>query len=179
MQGRLISLVTPNRDRVVGYSSIGLFRSPLNKAEKKQLLRLARKSVVDYVTERKRATVKVDNPKLRADGAVFVTIKRNGRLRGCVGNIIPINPLYESVMKNSIAACSNDSRFPPMTPSELYDMEIEVSILSPLVPLKDPRTVQVGRDGLYLVRGGRGRTPSSAGADSVRMGPHYLPRTAL
>ena len=106
--------VTNDRNRVVGYASIGVYKSLLTEEEKKELLGLARNTVTEYVTNGKVPEIEMKNPKLKADGAVFVTIKRNGLLRGCIGHIQPIMPLYQSVVKNAVAACSSDPRFPSM-----------------------------------------------------------------
>jgi AmmeMemoRadiSam system protein B/AmmeMemoRadiSam system protein A len=145
--------VTNEKDKVVGYASIGLYKNPLTEGEKKELLSLARNTITEYVTNGKVSEVEMKNPKLKADGAVFVTIKRNGLLRGCIGHIQPIMPLYQSVIKNAVAACSSDPRFPSMKKDELKDMDIEVSVLSPLEPLKDVKNVQVGKHGLVIVKG--------------------------
>ena len=145
--------VTNDRNRVVGYASIGVYKSLLTEEEKKELLGLARNTVTEYVTNGKVPEIEMKNPKLKADGAVFVTIKRNGLLRGCIGHIQPIMPLYQSVVKNAVAACSSDPRFPSMKKDELKDMDVEVSVLSPLEPLKDVKNVQVGKHGLVIVKG--------------------------
>lgn len=145
--------VTGDRSKVVGYASIGLYKSPLTEEEKRELLNLARNAISEYVTNGKVPEVEMKNPKLKADGAVFVTVKRNGSLRGCIGHIQPTMPLYQSVIKNAIAACSSDRRFPPMKKDELKDMDVEVSVLSPLEPLKDVRNIQVGKHGLIIVKG--------------------------
>ncbi|MEW6417475.1 MAG: AmmeMemoRadiSam system protein B [Nitrospirota bacterium] len=145
--------VTNDRNRVVGYASIGLYKSLLTEKEKKELLGLARNTITEYVTNGKVSEIEMKNPKLKADGAVFVTIKRNGLLRGCIGHIQPIMPLYQSVIKNAVAACSSDLRFTPMKKDELNDMDVEVSVLSPLEPLKDVKNVQVGKHGLVIVKG--------------------------
>ncbi len=145
--------VTNDRNRVVGYASIGVYKSLLTEEEKKELLGLARNTITEYVTNGKVPEIEMKNPKLKADGAVFVTIKRNGLLRGCIGHIQPMMPLYQSVIKNAVAACSSDRRFPQMKKDELKDMDVEVSVLSPLEPLKDVRNIQVGKHGLVIVKG--------------------------
>ena len=145
--------VTNDRNRVVGYASIGVYKSLLTEEEKKELLGLARNTVTEYVTNGKVPEIEMKNPKLKADGAVFVTIKRNGLLRGCIGHIQPTMPLYQSVIRNAAAACSSDRRFTPMKKDELKDMDVEVSVLSPLEPLKDVKNVQVGKHGLVIVKG--------------------------
>jgi AmmeMemoRadiSam system protein B/AmmeMemoRadiSam system protein A len=145
--------VTNDRDKVVGYASIGLYKTPFTEEEKKELLALARNSIAGYVTNGKAPEIEMKNPKLKAEGAVFVTIKKNGSLRGCIGHIQPIMPLYQSVIKNAISACSSDPRFPPMRKEELKDIDIEISILSTLEPLKDVKSIQIGKHGLFIVKG--------------------------
>jgi AmmeMemoRadiSam system protein B/AmmeMemoRadiSam system protein A len=144
--------VTGEKDKVVGYASIGLYKSPYTEEEKKELLALARKAVTEYVTNGKSPETEVKNQKFKTDGAVFVTIKENGSLRGCIGHIQAIMPLYQSIMRNAVAACSSDPRFPPMKKEELKDMEIEISILSPFMSLKDVKDIQVGKHGLYIIK---------------------------
>ena len=144
--------VTAEKDKVVGYASIGLYKSLYTEAEKKELLSIARNAVTEYVTNRKNPETEIKNPKFKTDGAVFVTIKENGSLRGCIGHIQAIMPLYQSIIKNAVAACSSDPRFPPMKKEELKDMDIEISILSPFMPLKDVKDIQVGKHGLYIVK---------------------------
>ena len=144
--------VTGEKDKVVGYASIGLYKSPYTEGEKKKLLALARNTVTEYVTNGKSSEPEVKNQKFRTEGAVFVTIKENGSLRGCIGHIQAIMPLYQSIMRNAVAACSSDPRFPPMKKEDLKDMEIEISILSPLKLLKNIKDIQVGKHGLYIVK---------------------------
>lgn len=145
--------VTDEKHRVVGYASIGLYNNPITEGEKKELLKLARDTIAGYVTKGKVPELEINTPRLKADGAVFVTIKINGLLRGCIGHIQPVTPLYQSVIRNAVAACSSDPRFPPMKEEELKYMDVEVSILSPLRPLKDVKNIQVGKHGLFIVKG--------------------------
>jgi len=148
--------VTGDTSQVVGYAAMGIYKGELTKGEKGELLSIARKSIETHVLTGKPPSFDIKNPKLKAYGAVFVTVKRNGSLRGCIGHIQPITPLYQSVMKNAIAASSSDPRFPPMKKEELKDMDIEISVLSPLEAVKDIKNIQVGKHGLYLVKGMQG-----------------------
>ncbi len=145
--------VTGEKDKVVGYASIGLYKNPFTEVEKKELLAIARNAITEYVTNGKAPEIEIKNPKFKTDGAVFVTIKEKGSLRGCIGHIQAMMPLYKSIINNAIAACSSDPRFPPMTKDELKNMDIEISILSPLMPLKDVKNIQVGKHGLYIMKG--------------------------
>lgn len=144
--------VTGEKDKVVGYASIGLYKSPYTDGDKKELLALARNAVTGYVTNGKNPEIEIKKPKFKTDGAVFVTIKEKGSLRGCIGHIQAIMPLYQSIINNAVAACSSDPRFPPMKKEELKDMEIEISILSPFMPLKEVKDIQVGKHGLYIIK---------------------------
>ena len=146
--------VTGDRSQVVGYGAMGIYRSPLADQQKQELLKLARRTVVEYVKHRKAPEPAMNDPRLLANGATFVTINRMHQLRGCIGNIQPVMPLYRSVIRNAVAASSQDPRFPPMTADEVSDMEIEVTVLSPLEPLSDIGDVSIGTHGLYIVKDG-------------------------
>ncbi|MEW6002625.1 MAG: AmmeMemoRadiSam system protein B [Nitrospirota bacterium] len=145
--------ITNDRNRVVGYASMGLYRNLYTEEEKKELLAMAKNAIREYVINGKVSELEMNNPKLKTDTAVFVTIKTNGSLRGCIGHIQPVMPLYQSVVKNAIAACSKDPRFPPIKQEELKEMDLEISILSPLKPLRDMKDIQIGKHGLYIVKG--------------------------
>lgn len=145
--------VTGDKTRVVGYAAMGIYRSSLTAEEKQQLLSLARKTITEYISTGKVPDPPVPGPRLAANAAAFVTINRQGTLRGCIGTMQPVMPLYKSVVANAVAASSRDPRFPPMKRSELTDMEVEVSVLSPFEKLDDASRVQIGRHGLYLVKG--------------------------
>jgi AmmeMemoRadiSam system protein A len=82
-----------------------------------------------------------------------VTITKHGALRGCIGYTTPVLPLYETVRDVAAFAATRDPRFPAVTESELSELEYEISVLSPLHYLNDPKTVRVGQDGLLLQRG--------------------------
>jgi AmmeMemoRadiSam system protein A len=83
---------------------------------------------------------------------VFVTLHRRGQLRGCVGQIEACGPLGEVVERCAIAAAEEDPRFAPVKPAEVAELEIEISLLSPLEPVA-PAAIEVGRHGLVVERG--------------------------
>jgi AmmeMemoRadiSam system protein B/AmmeMemoRadiSam system protein A len=147
--------VTGEKERVVGYTSIGLYKSPLTDADRASLLSLARKTVHEYVSHGTMPETGINNPKLNSDGAVFVTLHKNGSLRGCIGHVHPVMPLFRSVMENAVAASSRDPRFPPVTKEELSDISVEISVLSPLRKLKATDDIEIGRHGLLIRKGGR------------------------
>ena len=147
--------VTGDHGRVVGYVSAGLFIEPQTDDSHRELLRIARQTITSYVSDGTIPKHKVSDQRFRADGAVFVTINTHGRLRGCIGDVQSFRPLLDSVVGNAVKACSKDHRFPPMSPHELKDMALEISILSHLTPVGDIEEIEVGRHGLLLSKAGR------------------------
>ena len=154
------------KDRVVGYGSAVLTLPAsgggtkmtseyLSAADKKELLAIARKTVEEFVRTGKAPAFTENSDVLKRDGAAFVTLREKGDLRGCIGHVVAREPLYLCVRDMAVAAASEDPRFPPVRPEELKNIEIEVSVLTPMAPVKDPATIQVGRDGLMIRKGFR------------------------
>lgn len=129
--------------------------SYLDAAQRKYLLGIARRTLEAYVGEGKAPIEEGAQGKLAAPGAAFVTLTKNGRLRGCIGYTEAVAPLFKVVQECAVAAATEDPRFPPVSPGELPSLRIEISVLTPLFPLR-PEEVEVGRHGL-LVRQGRMR----------------------
>ncbi|MBI4843478.1 MAG: AmmeMemoRadiSam system protein B [Nitrospirae bacterium] len=147
--------VTGDKGRVVGYAAMGIYKSFLSEGEKKILLQLAKDTVNSYVKDGKTPSSNTDKKRLKSNGATFVTIREHGVLRGCIGNIVPTMPLYDSVISNSVSAASRDPRFQPVSADELDKIEVEVTILSPLELVKDTNAIVVGKHGLYIKKDGR------------------------
>ncbi|MGA1979122.1 MAG: AmmeMemoRadiSam system protein B [Sedimentisphaerales bacterium] len=131
----------------------------LSGEDKKQLLALARKSLV-YFLRRQRApeaselNVTVSDA-MKCQRAAFVTLKENSQLRGCIGDIFPRQPLYKSVISNAINAGVNDRRFPTVTETECNNITIEISALTPPAPIASPDKIRIGMDGVVLNKNGR------------------------
>ena len=144
------------RSRVVGYAAIAAVVPPcdLSESQKETLLKLSRATLVAHVGKKAIPSLP-DDPGLKHDGAVFVTLKKGGALRGCIGHILARGPLDSSVRDMTIAASSGDPRFPPVRPEELNDINIEISVLSPPRELADPEAVRVGTDGLIIQEGSK------------------------
>jgi AmmeMemoRadiSam system protein A len=111
----------------------------ISEEEGKALVFLARKAIEEYLNNGviiDLTDIPFENWKKK--GASFVTLenKYTGQLRGCIGSIIPVQPLYKDVIRNAIAAATQDPRFPPVTVEELPDIRVKVSILSFPQPLK-------------------------------------------
>ena len=128
--------------------------SPLAEREKQLLLELARRALVAGVEKREPIQDFPDDKILRQPGGAFVTLHRRGRLRGCVGQLPSKDPLVEVVAHCAKAAALEDPRFKPVPAEELAEIEIELSILSPLedVPLEK---IEAGKHGLVVTHGWR------------------------
>lgn len=102
-------------------------------------------------------------PRASRPQAVFVTLKRtdplevarHGELRGCVGQVEPAHPLDLAVVTAALEAALADSRFPPVEPRELGRLAVEVTVLSPIVPVGSWQEIRVGTHGVVLEKGGR------------------------
>lgn len=116
-------------------------------ADRALLLRIAREAIAAHLGV---APAYVTGPSQILDepGGAFVTLHNRGDLRGCIGHIEPNEPLGAVVRRCAVAACSADSRFPPITPSELADINIELSLLGPLERIAGPDEVVIGRHGV-------------------------------
>ena len=94
------------------------------------------------------------SPSLSTPACVFVTLRRGGELRGCIGDISGRTPLHEAVARSAVLAASEDERFEPVAASELPEIRIELSVLGPFRPVRGPEEIQIGRHGIYLRRHG-------------------------
>ena len=83
----------------------------------------------------------------------FVTLKKGGELRGCIGYIEAYKPLYQTIREMAQAAAFDDPRFPEVDISEWPELEFEISVLTPLREIDDPEIIEVGRDGLLIRHG--------------------------
>jgi AmmeMemoRadiSam system protein B/AmmeMemoRadiSam system protein A len=96
----------------------------------------------------------VSAQRMAAPCGVFVTLHARGRLRGCIGTITGSEPLVDGVRENARNAALRDPRFPPVTAGEVAELEIEISVLTPLTPIAAPEEIEVGRHGVVLERAG-------------------------
>jgi len=92
-------------------------------------------------------------PRLKQPTATFVTLKAQGRLRGCIGSLAPVAALYQSVHDNAVNAALKDFRFRPVTPGELADLELHISILSPIVSIASLDEFHIGEHGIIIEKG--------------------------
>ena len=122
----------------------------LNSRERRLLLDLARKAINTAVRTGKATVLEVNAAQLLGPQGCFVTIKRNGALRGCIGNFNSDKPLYLLVQEMAVSAAIRDPRFYPMKEDDLSGFLLEISVLSPLTRISAPEEVVVGTHGLYL-----------------------------
>ena len=132
---------------------------PISTEDRAGLITLARTSVASAVTgdEPPQIDTKTSGGILDERRGCFVTLKNSGRLRGCIGTFIPGTILGQTIVQMARAAATQDSRFfsDPITPAELEQLSVEVSILSPLAQTDDPAGLEIGKHGIYVVSGGQ------------------------
>jgi len=153
--------VTGDHSRVVGYSADVFLKTQggkpasrpfsLNAHDKSELLALARKSVEYAVREGKHYDAEASSSELlNQEHGAFVTLNKAGELRGCIGYMSSLKPLYLTVRDTAAFAALRDTRFPPVSASELPQLEYEISVLSPLRRVLDVRQIKVGEHGLLM-----------------------------
>jgi AmmeMemoRadiSam system protein A len=97
----------------------------------------------------------LDEPLRRPSGAFVTLSTRQGYLRGCIGSIHPVAPLYRAVSQSALNAAFRDPRFDPVTPQEFADLAFEISVMGPIEEVREVGEIVVGRDGLIISRGPR------------------------
>jgi AmmeMemoRadiSam system protein B/AmmeMemoRadiSam system protein A len=147
---------------VVGYRAAAVVtgREPaagefaLTAEEKAELLKIARSALTAFLADRTEIPDSSGREKFRAPRGAFVTLTKHGDLRGCIGYMEPVLPLGRTVIRTAILAATEDPRFRPVTAAELKDLRIEISVLTPVRPIADPRLVKVGTHGIIVEQGG-------------------------
>lgn len=130
-------------------------REMLSREQKSKLLKLASSSIEYYLKNNKKLEVTESDPGLKQENGAFVTLHRHGQLRGCIGNLIGEKPLYLTIRDMAVEAAVGDPRFPPLKVSELNDIEIEISVLSPLKRINNPEDIVLGKHGVLVKNGFR------------------------
>jgi AmmeMemoRadiSam system protein A len=127
----------------------------MNDAQKKVLLKTACDTVKAVITGGAMPKAASDDPQLNARCGCFVTLKNRGQLRGCIGQFTSDRPLIELVVEMAKASATGDPRFfaDPITADELEQLDVEISVLSPLRKTDDPLSLRLGVDGIYIKRG--------------------------
>jgi AmmeMemoRadiSam system protein B/AmmeMemoRadiSam system protein A len=129
--------------------------TPLTRADQKALLSYARETIRLVVTTGIAPLSRDVDPRLLREAGVFVTLKKRGDLRGCVGRITPNGPVHWLVGAMALHAAVNDPRFEPVRPDELAQLEVEVSLLTPPREIPTAQDIVIGRDGVILMKNGQ------------------------
>jgi AmmeMemoRadiSam system protein B/AmmeMemoRadiSam system protein A len=176
-EGRIISyahsgnIPVGERDRVVGYGAVLIAAgyvemtagetvpdvndAPIPLSDRKYLLKLARETINRFLGVKMVPLPRLSTPFRSGRHGVFVTLKKKGNLRGCIGRMVPDRPLAELVGAMALESAFEDPRFNPVTLRELSDLEIEISVLTPMKRVSGQADIIVGRDGVMLQKGGR------------------------
>lgn len=125
----------------------------LDESDRLELLRLARTTLESYLTAGSIPQYHTSRSALRARAGAFVSLHSSGELRGCIGQLTADRELYRIIQSCAVSAATEDSRFLPVTPDELPQIEIEISVLTPFRRIKSTDEIEVGKHGLYLVCG--------------------------
>lgn len=125
----------------------------LTAGDKQTLLKLARDTIKTYLKDGTRASPPKAEGALGEICGAFVTLHKHGELRGCIGNMVGYGPLVGTVQEMAIAAATQDPRFHRVGPDELEDIDIEISVLSPMRQIKDVCEIEVGKHGILMRSG--------------------------
>jgi len=161
--------VTGDHSGVVGYAAGIIYKSNGRKAEKKerrkagidlglkedekkQLHQIVRETIKSRLNEKPLPDFTVDSKTLKEPRGAFVSLHKEGTLRGCIGHIKADRPLDETIKDMSIAAAFEDPRFPPLSREEFDRVDIEISVLTPFKKISDIDEIEVGKHGLYMTK---------------------------
>lgn len=125
----------------------------LTPKEKSILLAIARQTIISTVRSGDYYVEPREEKKLNVRSGCFVTVKQNGKLRGCIGNFQSELPLFKEVSEMAKASATKDPRFYPMKEADLDHFNIEISVLSPLHKIADIEEIVIGKHGIYLEKG--------------------------
>lgn len=168
--------VNGKKDSVVGYSSIVIHQgqskkvSPLNQNHKKRLINIAREAIRGHVERGVRIEIKEDDQRLHEKEGAFVSVYKDGLLRGCIGNILGSGPLYLTVRDMAISSASKDYRFKPIQKDELDGIQIEISVLSKPRRIKNIDEIHLGMHGVIVSQGNKSGVFLPQVADSTGWG---------
>jgi len=162
--------VTGDRSQVVGYAAAVFYGAAgekekmkeekkvgvdlgLTDGEKKTLHDIARTVIENKARGKALPEFKSESSILKESRGAFVTIQKRGQLRGCIGYIEGHGPLHKTIEEMAEAAAFRDPRFSPVKEKELPELDIEISVLTPLKRIKEVNEIQVGKHGIYIKKG--------------------------
>ena len=152
----------------MGYCAVAIYRpadkpagaartmeTELTAEQQRRLLSIAREAVEQYVKTGRTLEVEETDPVLMRPGAAFVTLTKGGALRGCIGSLTADAPLAETVRTRAIDAATHDPRFGPVQAKEIAELEIEISVLSPVRRVDSAEEIDISRHGVIVSSGSR------------------------
>jgi AmmeMemoRadiSam system protein B/AmmeMemoRadiSam system protein A len=158
--------VTGDKSGVVGYMSAVLYNNlggtsteepvidkGLSNNEKETLHKIARSAIEAKWIKNKHTPIEITSETLKEHRGAFVTLHKKGKLRGCIGYIRAQKSLHETIREMALAAAFQDTRFNPLTRDELKDVDIEISVLTPLEKIDSIEEIEVGKHGIYITKG--------------------------
>ena len=151
-----------DHQKVVGYNAMAITLKKVQKKEfslsgsdKEQLLIVARKSIDQYLENAK--SIELDSSdwskNLSTKCGAFVSLHKDGKLRGCIGNFSNEKPLFQIVQEMALASATRDSRFSPVKKTEMDSVEIEISVLTPMTKMNSLDELELGKHGIYIKKG--------------------------
>ncbi len=153
------------KNRVVGYHAISVTGKNdnefnLSDKEREELLKIARKNLELYIGKSKSIdlSTEVFNEKLQNKCGIFVTLKKDDKLRGCLGRFESSKNIPETVAELVVSSALNDTRFSPVKAKELNDIKIEISVLSPMQKINSIDEIELGKHGIYIKKGNNSGT---------------------
>jgi MEMO1 family protein len=155
------------KNQVVGYAAIVVTRTQkeaesfhVRPEDRRRLLTIARSTLETYLQTHQTPPVHLEqlSATLRTPCGAFVTLKKQGELRGCIGNFSGTEELAKTVQKMAVAAATEDYRFSPVSATELKGLDIEISVLSPMRKVMSPQEIQLGKHGIYIRKGNHAGT---------------------
>jgi AmmeMemoRadiSam system protein B/AmmeMemoRadiSam system protein A len=158
-----------DKSRVVGYVAIGFYGSnkkisnsegteKLSKKQQSKLLEIARKTLENYLKDKKILQFDITDKQLNQKLGVFVTLRKDNNLRGCIGEFESDQPLYKLIQKKVIDSATADPRFYPVQYNELDSIKIEISVLLPMKKINDWQKIELGKHGVFIKNGQKGGT---------------------
>lgn len=159
--------VNGDKNRVVGYGTIGVWSEELPKKQEislldehaqKEALEVARYTLKEYLEGKAIPDVSVKNKVLSLPYGAFVTLKNKGDLRGCIGEFEPKDSLIKVIQSKTIAAASQDKRFTPVQKEELNDLSIEISVMTPKKQIDNWKSIKLGKQGVVVQEGNHAGT---------------------
>jgi AmmeMemoRadiSam system protein A len=129
--------------------------SEISAVDRKALLKFARETVTRFLATETTPLARGFSPEVQVREGAFVTLEKNGELRGCIGHMAEDLPLCQTVGAMAFAAAFEDRRFSQVEMSELPEIEFEISALTPLKPIAGPEQIVIGRDGVVIRKSGR------------------------